>query len=168
MHLKTHFKFQFNSSKNYTTSVHVIFFLNTRLHYDPNKIRTTKFGFIKLEIQFLQNINPFWNNWASFWIHSHCHEGSTHQLGPHGSETETGEGLPRCSGELFLAGVEGSGGCVTTVAISELNCVEGCMEHDEWPLGAWTAAAMVDNDDAQRHASQLWPWYHLAKGARVT
>ena len=57
MHLKTHFKFQFNSSKTSTTSVHVIFFLNTTLQYDPNKIGATQFGFIKLEIQFLQNNN---------------------------------------------------------------------------------------------------------------
>ena len=49
---------------------------------------------------------------------------------------------------LFLAGAEGSGGCVTTVAISELNRVEGCMEHGEWPLGAWMAAAMADSVDA--------------------
>ena len=126
MHSKTHFKFQFNSSKFSTTSVHVIFFLNTRLHYDPNKIGTTQFGFIKLEIQFLQNINQFWNNWASFWIHSHCHAGSTRQLGPHGSETETGEGLPRCSGKPFLTGVEGSVDCVTTIAIPKPNRVEGC------------------------------------------
>ena len=69
-------------------------------------------------------------------------------MGPHGSETETGEGLPRCFGELFLTGAEGSGGCVTTVAISELNRVEGCTEHGEWPLGAWTAAAMADSEDA--------------------
>ena len=52
---KNTFKFLFNSSKNSTTSVHVIFFLNTTLHYDPNKIGTTQFGFIKLKIQFLQN-----------------------------------------------------------------------------------------------------------------
>ena len=43
---------------------------------------------------------------------------------PTGQQEETGEGLPRCSGELFLTGAEGSGGCVTTVAISELNRVE--------------------------------------------
>ena len=55
MHLKTHFKFLFNSSKTSTTSVHVILFLNTRLHHDPNKIGTTEFGSTKLEIQILQN-----------------------------------------------------------------------------------------------------------------
>jgi len=81
---------------------------------------------------------------------------------------ETGEGLPWCSGELFLAGTEGSGDCVTTIAISELNRVEGCMEHGEWPLGAWTAAAMADSVDARRHAGQLRPWYHPTKDARVS
>ena len=38
MHSQTHFKFQFNSSKFSTTSAHVIFLLNTRLHYESNKI----------------------------------------------------------------------------------------------------------------------------------
>ena len=60
MHSQTHFKFQFNSSKISTTSVHVIFFLNTRLHYDPNKIGTTQFGSTKLEIQILQNNIQIW------------------------------------------------------------------------------------------------------------
>ena len=55
MYLKTHFKFLFNSSKNYTISVDVIFFLDTRLHLDPNKIGLTQIGSTKLEIQFLQN-----------------------------------------------------------------------------------------------------------------
>ena len=55
MHSQTHFKFQFNSSKFSTTSAHVIFFLNTRLHYDPNKIRSTQFGSTNLEIYILQN-----------------------------------------------------------------------------------------------------------------
>ena len=84
------------------------------------------------------------------------------------NETKTGEGLPRCSGELFLTSVEGSGSCVTTVAIFELNRVEGCTEHGEWPLGAWTAVAMADSEDAQWHAGQFWLWYNLMKGARAT
>ena len=64
------------------------------------------------------------------------------------NETKTGEGLPRCSGELLLAGVKGSVGCITTVTIPGLNRVEGCIGHGEWPLGAWTAAAMADSEDA--------------------
>ena len=55
MRLKTHFKFLFNSSKISTSSVHVIFFLNTRLHHDPNKIGITPFGSTNLEIYILQN-----------------------------------------------------------------------------------------------------------------
>ena len=55
MYLKTHFKFLFNSSKNYTITADVIFFLNTRLHSDPNKIGLTQIGSTKLEIQILQN-----------------------------------------------------------------------------------------------------------------
>ena len=41
IHLKTHFKLQFNSSRNFTRSANVIFFLNTTLHRDPIKIGTT-------------------------------------------------------------------------------------------------------------------------------
>ena len=51
MHSKTHLKFQFNSSINSTTSAHIIFFLNTTLHYESNKIGTTQFGSTKQEIQ---------------------------------------------------------------------------------------------------------------------
>ena len=55
MHSKTLFKFLFNSPKTSTTSVHFIFFLNTTLHYGPNKIRTTPLGSTKLQIWILQN-----------------------------------------------------------------------------------------------------------------
>ena len=55
MHSKAYFKFQFKSSRISTTSVHVIFFPNTTLHQDPNKIRTTTFGSTKLQIWILQN-----------------------------------------------------------------------------------------------------------------
>ena len=54
MHLKTHFKFQFNSSRNSTTHAHIIFFLNTILHQDPNKIGTTQFGSTKLHLSFFK------------------------------------------------------------------------------------------------------------------
>ena len=50
-----HFKFLFNSYKNYTIRADVIFFLDARLHSDPNKIGLTQIGSTKLEIQFLQN-----------------------------------------------------------------------------------------------------------------
>ena len=79
-----------------------------------------------------------------------------------------GRELARCSGELFLATVEGSGGRVITDAISEPNRAEGGTGHDGWSLGAWTAAAMADSGDARWHASQFRPRYNLAKGARAT
>ena len=60
MHLKTHFKFLFNSSKISTSSVHVIFFLNTTLQYDPTKIGITPFGSTNLEIQNSQNSIQNW------------------------------------------------------------------------------------------------------------
>ena len=60
MHSKTHLKFQFNSSINSTTSAHIIFFLNTTLHYESNKIGTIQFGSTKLEIQILQNNIQIW------------------------------------------------------------------------------------------------------------
>ena len=45
MHLKTHFKFLFNSSKISTTCAHVLFFLNTTLHCD-----STKFASLHLDL----------------------------------------------------------------------------------------------------------------------
>ena len=51
MHSKTHFKFQFNSSKFSTTSVHVVFFLNTRPPCESNKIGSTQFGSTNWELQ---------------------------------------------------------------------------------------------------------------------
>ena len=55
MHLKTHFKFLFNSSKISTSCAHVLFFLNTTLHCDSTKICLTPFGSTTLEIQKSQN-----------------------------------------------------------------------------------------------------------------
>ena len=55
MHLKTHFKFLFYSSKISTSWAHVIIFLNTRLHCDSTKISLTPFGSTTLEIQKSQN-----------------------------------------------------------------------------------------------------------------
>ena len=76
MHLKTHFKFQFKSSRISTTSVHVIFFLNTKLHHDANKIVSTQFGSTNLEIYILQNSIKNWINELAFeytvtvsWVH---------------------------------------------------------------------------------------------------
>ena len=57
MYLKTHFKFLFNSYKNYTIRADVIFFLDARLHSDPNKIGLTQIGSTKLEIQFFYKIH---------------------------------------------------------------------------------------------------------------
>ena len=55
MHLKTHFKFLFNSSKISTSYAHVIFLLNTRLPCESNKIWVTPFGSTNKEIQNSQN-----------------------------------------------------------------------------------------------------------------
>ena len=55
MHLKTHFKFLFNSSKISTSCAHVLFFLNTTLHYDSTKICLTPFGSTTVEMQNSQN-----------------------------------------------------------------------------------------------------------------
>ena len=54
MHQKKHFKFQFNSSRNSTTSSLIIFFLNTTLHQHPHKIGTTQFGSTKLHLSFFK------------------------------------------------------------------------------------------------------------------
>jgi len=70
MRLKTPFKFLFNSSKISTSSVHVIFLLNTRLHCDSTKIRITPFGSTKMEIQNSQNSIQICTNELSFlsWV----------------------------------------------------------------------------------------------------
>ena len=49
MNLKTHFKFQFKSSK-ISTSVNIIFFLNTTLPKEHYKIYFTNLGATKLKI----------------------------------------------------------------------------------------------------------------------
>ena len=70
MHLKTHFKFLFNSSKISTSSAHILFFLNTRLHCDSTKIGITPFGSTKMEIQNSQNSIQIWTNALAFrsWV----------------------------------------------------------------------------------------------------
>ena len=55
MHSKSHFKFQFKSSKISTVSVKIIFFLNTSLPKEHYQIYFTIFEATKLEIQILQN-----------------------------------------------------------------------------------------------------------------
>ena len=55
MHLKTHFKFLFNSSKISTSCAHVLFFLNTTLYYNSTKICLTPFGSTTMEMQNSQN-----------------------------------------------------------------------------------------------------------------
>ena len=98
MYLKTHFKFLFNSSKNYTISADVIFFLDTRLHSDPNKIGLTQIGSTKLEIQILQNAFKNWTNELSYWIWvtdgrdphvSRVHASATRKTGDGGLSGET-------------------------------------------------------------------------------
>ena len=55
MHLKTHFKFLFNSSKISTSCAHVQFFLNTTFYCDSTKICLTPFGSTIVEMQNSQN-----------------------------------------------------------------------------------------------------------------
>jgi len=50
MYSKTHFKFQFKSSKNSTVSVKIIFFLNTILPKEHYQIYFKIFEAIQLEI----------------------------------------------------------------------------------------------------------------------
>ena len=57
MHLKTHFKVLINSSKISKTGAHIIFLLNTRHDQEPNKIRTTSFGSIKLELPIFEMVH---------------------------------------------------------------------------------------------------------------
>ena len=90
MHSKTHLKFQFNSSINSTTSAHIIFFLNTRPHCDPNKIGSTQFGSTNLEIRNLQNNIQNWKFELSYVTGSHWRVGPGCQPNPTVSETEQG------------------------------------------------------------------------------
>ena len=57
MHLKTHFKVLINSSKISKTCAHIIFLLNTRHDQEPNKIITTSFGSIKLELHIFEMVH---------------------------------------------------------------------------------------------------------------
>ena len=115
MHLKTHFKFQFKSSKNSTTSAHVIFLLNTTLHCDSTKISITPFGSTKLYIQILQNsIKMSTNELASLDL-SHWRLGPTGQGTPHVSSTKTehggcdGAGMVQLTGGYFSGENKGTG-----------------------------------------------------------
>ena len=73
--------FLFNSSKIFTSRIHVIFFLNTRLPYDPNKIGITPFGSTNLEIQNSQNSIQICNFELAF------EQTVTSTRGPHVSRT---------------------------------------------------------------------------------
>ena len=57
MYQKTHFKVLINSSKISKTCAHIIFLLNTRHDQEPNKIRTTTFGSIKLELSIFEMVH---------------------------------------------------------------------------------------------------------------
>ena len=95
MHSKTHLKFQFNSSINSTTSAHIIFFLNTRPHCDPNKIGSTQFGSTNLEIWNLQNNIQNWKFELSYVTGSHWRVGPGCQPDPLVSETKQGRRMRR-------------------------------------------------------------------------
>ena len=91
MHSKTHLKFQFNSSINSTTSAHIIFFLNTTLHYESNKIGIIVFGSTHLKIQKSQISIQNWYFWTSPMNNSHCRVGPGCQLTPPVSDSKIGE-----------------------------------------------------------------------------
>ena len=55
MHLKTHFKVLFNSSKISKTCAHIIFLLNTRHYQELNKIGTITFGSTKLDLHIFES-----------------------------------------------------------------------------------------------------------------
>ena len=57
MHLKTHFKVLFYSSKISKTCAHIIFLLNTRTYQELNKIGTITFGSTKLELHIFESIH---------------------------------------------------------------------------------------------------------------
>ena len=60
MHLKTHFKVLFHSSKISKTIAHIIFLLNTRPYQELNKIGTITFGSTKLELHIFESIHKSW------------------------------------------------------------------------------------------------------------
>ena len=59
MHLKTHFKVLFHSSKISKTCAHLIFLLNTRHDQEHNKIGSTQFGSTKLELHIFESCTQF-------------------------------------------------------------------------------------------------------------
>jgi len=71
IHLKIYFKLQFNSPRNFTTSVHFIFFLNTTLHEEHHKIWFTKIGPLKLHLWFSKVACKSGNKWTIFSELSH-------------------------------------------------------------------------------------------------
>ena len=95
MHLKTHFKVLFNSSKISKTCAHIIFLLNTRHDQELNKIETITFGSTKLELSNLQNWIQNWRKWTSFFLYCHWYPGPTEQKGPHVMDTKTEHGEGR-------------------------------------------------------------------------
>ena len=62
MHLKTHFKVLFNSSKISKTNAHIIFLLNTRHDQELNKIGTIAFGPTKLELHIFEIVHQTMKN----------------------------------------------------------------------------------------------------------
>ena len=84
VHSKTHFKFPFKSSKISTKLANIIFFINTTLHPDPNKIWTNRFGSTQLHLSIFKDTHETGNKWASFLSWCHWQAGPTGQW-PHTS-----------------------------------------------------------------------------------
>ena len=80
MHSKTHFKSPFKSSKISTELANIIFFINTTLHPDPNKIWTNRFGSTQLHLSIFKDTHETGNKWASFLSWCHWQAGPTGQL----------------------------------------------------------------------------------------
>ena len=117
MHSKTHLKFQFNSSINSTTSAHIIFFLNTTLHYESNKIGITVFGSTHLKIQKSQISIQNCIFELALRMHSHCRVGLGYQPTPPVSDRENRGGGFNGAAMVELADGDSSGDTEDTYAI---------------------------------------------------
>ena len=90
MHSKTHFKFQFKSSRISPTSAHIIFFLNTTLHQDPKKLEPPNLGLPNSRYGFYKTASKLEINELAFKSVS-LTAGTPGQSGPRVSERKTEE-----------------------------------------------------------------------------
>ena len=160
MHLKTHFKFPFKSSKNSTTKASIIFFINTTLLKEHYKIWFTNFGSPELNLSNFKDAHKTRNKWTSFCtavtdngdpLVSRPHQSVTENRGGGAESTGVGRSSPTAASPAMASGLLWTPRPGAPVGLSRrANKRREGRRRRPWRLGGagWRRDAGAKQDDA--------------------